>query len=72
MNTYTLFWLTGKAELVKGTTIADAMRGYSSGALPALDFYAAGDLRDKYTWNTKTHGWDMTAAYRIEKFGTAA
>lgn len=50
MKTFTLFWLTGQAEIVKGNTPAEAMTlaGYSNGALRALDFYAEGDKREEW------------------------
>lgn len=62
MKTFTLFWLTGKTELVKGNDAAQAMTlaGYSNGAVRALDFYGEGDLRNDYKWNTTTRNWDST------------
>lgn len=52
-NTYTLFWLDGKAELVKGKTSQEAFKkaGYGSGAVKALDFMTDGDQKNKYTWD---------------------
>ena len=34
-------WLTGKVEIGKGTTVANAFSrlGYGAGATPALDYY---------------------------------
>lgn len=58
-NTYTLFWLTGKTEIVKGNTHADAMRnaGYGAGAIRALDFYSEGDARkNMYGLKKNKHG----------------
>lgn len=57
---YTLFWKDGKAEIVTGTSVANAMTqaGYSNGAVPALDFWSVGDKRDEYTWNSMTHDWN--------------
>ena len=59
MKTYTLFWLTGKTELVKGNTPEEAMTlaGYSNGAIRALDFYGNGDIRDEYTWDDGVRNW---------------
>lgn len=59
VETYTLYWLDGKRELVNGEHIADAMtaHGYGAGALRALDFYAAGDC-DKYEWNPEKREWE--------------
>lgn len=50
MKEFTLFWLTGKSEIVKGSDPANAMTldGYSNGAVRALDFYAQGDKRNEY------------------------
>lgn len=50
MKTFTLFWLTGDSEIIKGESIGDAFRrsGYGGGALRALDFYAEGDIRNEY------------------------
>lgn len=58
MNWYTLFWLTGTKELLKGNSIAEAMNnaGYSSGAVRALDFWAIGD-NNEYTWDTTDRKW---------------
>jgi len=41
MNTYKLYWLDGKEEIVKGDTIAQAftLAGYGQGALAALDYF---------------------------------
>lgn len=60
MNTYTLFWLTGYSELVKGNTPAEAMNnaGIGAGAIPALDFWAKGDERKNYVWNKPDHRWN--------------
>jgi hypothetical protein len=58
---FTLFWLDGKREVVKGKDIKDAVTtaGYGMGALGALDFHSAGDNND-YVWNAVTRQWDMT------------
>lgn len=55
MNTYTLFWLTGETDIIKGDTISDAFRrsGYGGGSINALDFYEIGDKRDDYIWENK-------------------
>ena len=61
--TFTLYWLTGDREIVKGRNVADAMTraGYSNGAVPALDFYANGDDRD-YQWDATARKWLKTSA----------
>ena len=58
MNTYTLYWRTGKRELVHGADIAQAMTlaGYGNGAVSALDFYATGDDTD-YEWDSEKRDW---------------
>lgn len=67
MNTYTLYWLSGKREIVQGQDVAKAMTnaGYSNGAVPALDFYANGDDRD-YKWDADTHNWVRIVPLPIE------
>lgn len=59
MNEYTLFWLTGNAEIVEGDDIASAMNGagYGAGALRALDFYSEGDKRNDYEWDKEKRTW---------------
>lgn len=60
MNEFTLFWRTGESETVKGETIAKAMAsaGYSAGALKALDFYGAGNIRNHYVWDYEKKTWN--------------
>lgn len=60
MKTYTVFWLTGKTELVKGRTVGEAMTfaGYGGGAVKALDFYGNGDARSNYEWNAEQRTWN--------------
>lgn len=62
MKTYTLFWLTGQSEIVKGNNPADAMTlaGYGNGALRALDFYAEGNKSGDYCWSPTEHTWKKT------------
>ncbi len=45
-KTFTLHWIGGKTEVVKGETIATAMTaaGYGGGAVRALDYYSDGDV----------------------------
>ena len=56
---FTLFWLTGETEIVKGKDIATAMNnaGIGNGALRALDFYAEGDKEKDYTYVNANKGW---------------
>lgn len=58
-DTYTLFWLTGDTQLVKGPDIASAMNnvGIGHGALAALDFHEKGDVRGDYVWSKEDREW---------------
>ena len=58
MNTYTLYWRTGKRETVQGADPAQAMTlaGYGGGAMRALDFYANGDNHE-YEWDATKRDW---------------
>lgn len=60
MKTFTLFWLTGQSDIVKGTDIANAMNnaGFGGGSLRALDFYGDGDIRNEYSWNKEKRTWE--------------
>jgi len=57
---FTLFWLTGEYEILKGNTLSEAMNnsGYGGGSIRALDFYANGDERDNWKWNKEKHTWE--------------
>lgn len=56
---FTLFWLTGLSEIVKGDSVHRAMTnaGYGAGTIKALDFYAAGDKRNEWVWHKEKHTW---------------
>lgn len=56
---FTLFWLTGESEIVRGNKPNEAMMnaGYSGGAVRALDFYAKGDKRNDYVWDKNRSTW---------------
>ena len=62
---YTLFWLTGKSEIITGITIIEAMKhaGYQN-FYKDLAFFLEGDLRFEYRWNTKTLIWDIIKSKR--------
>ena len=55
---FTLYWLDGKREVIKGSTISEAFSsaGLGAGAIRALDFYAEGDDQE-YTYDLKKHYW---------------
>ena len=59
MNTYTLFWLDGKSEIVNGENTAQAMMlaGYSSESLVSLAFSGYGDLRKQHIWDEVERKW---------------
>ena len=59
-KTFTLFWLDGKSEIVKGSNPAIAMTlaGYGGGAVRALDFYGNGDKRNDYAWDAGARSWE--------------
>ncbi len=52
-NKYTFYWLSGKREVLWGTSPADAANcaGYGAGAMHALDFYAEG-VCTAYEWRS--------------------
>lgn len=45
---FTLYWLHGEKQVVKGTSIEDAFTraGYGAGAIRAIDFYSNGNNTD--------------------------
>lgn len=58
-KTYTLFWLTGDSEIVRGSSpaVAMTMAGYGGGAVRALDFYSEGDCRKEWAWDKSARTW---------------
>jgi len=68
MKKFTLFWLTGQSEIVKGNDPAEAMTlaGYSNGAVRALDFYSDGDKRDDYWWDGQARTWKNKSLFPQE------
>lgn len=63
MKEFTLFWLAGDSEVIKGSDIADAFRraGYGGGALRALDFYSTGNVENEYVWDKENRRWNSTS-----------
>lgn len=59
MKKYTLFWLTGDTQIVKGDKPHEAMNnaGIGAGALRALGFYMEGDQRDNWEWDKENRNW---------------
>ena len=62
---FTLYWKTGKREVLTGTSISNAMnKCYSSGALRALDFYKVGEVEEKHwEFNKEKCEWDIASDY---------
>lgn len=60
IKSFTLFWLTGEYQIVKGTDISSAMNnaGIGNGALRALDFYASGECVKDYEWDNDSRNWN--------------
>ena len=59
MKTYTLYWLTGNTEVVKGDSIQEAFSraGYGSGALQGLDFYEENSNEDEWVFDAENNRW---------------
>jgi hypothetical protein len=70
MKKFTLYWLTGKREVITGNNLLDACmkEGYGNGAMRALDFHSEGENND-YSWNKTTRNWDMTEEAKLRLFG---
>lgn len=62
-NEYTIYWRTGRREVVRGDDVAQAMTlaGYSGGSVRAVDFYANGVDHD-YEWDKDRREWTHTAS----------
>lgn len=74
MPKFTLFWLTGKSEVLEGKTFEDAMyhAGYGHGAMRALDFFSNGDKRKDWVWNKEKHTWESYEKARNKLVAEAA
>lgn len=59
MKEYTLFWLHGEKQIVKGNSPSEAMNnaGIGAGALRALDFFAEGKSADEWYWDAEELSW---------------
>ena len=57
-NSFRLYWLDGTTEVIKGESFDKAFtnRGYTRGAIRALDFFSYGE-EQTHTWNSKLHDW---------------
>ena len=60
---FTVFWLTGKSQIIKGYDAVSAFNnsGIGAGALRACDFYAEGNKQNEWVWNKERHTWEKTA-----------
>lgn len=69
MSEYTLFWLDGKNEIVRGPAprVAMTLAGYGGGAARALDFYSDGDTRSEWEWDKATRKWTARRTTQEEK-----
>lgn len=56
-NYFTLYWIGGRREVIKGETIEAAFtaKGYGGGAIRAIDWYS--DRADDTHYYTKKDGW---------------
>jgi hypothetical protein len=59
-KTYTIFWLTGETQQIKGYDAASAFNnaGIGQGALRAVDFYLEGIEIKDYVWSKENHTWE--------------
>lgn len=59
MKEFTLFWLHGKADIIKGNNPVDAFNrnGIGNGALRALDFWVEGDKRNEWEYEKEKRNW---------------
>jgi len=62
---YTIFWLTGEAQIVKGDSVSEAMTnaGIGAGAIRAMDFFEEGDKRKYWKWNKEKHRWEKIVEF---------
>lgn len=62
MNTYTIYWLDGTSQVVRGKSIADALNKHcSADALAAMDFYEHGD-NQSWSWDKELKEWIYVTA----------
>ena len=59
---FTLYWRTGRIEVVQGRNAAEAMTlaGYSGGAVRALDFWARDEPTGEWAWDAATREWNSS------------
>lgn len=71
MKTFTLYWLDGVIDTVKGVDIADAVRraGYGGGALAALDFYEEGCSNDFFYQDNRWQSHTINALINKQQSG---
>lgn len=65
MKKFTLFWLTGRTEIVEGITINDAFKrkGFGYTAIRVLQFFEEGDTQSDYIWIEENRQWELNIAY---------
>jgi len=67
LKAFTIFWLTGRAEIIKGHSVGNAMSkaGYGAGTIRVIDFYAEGDIRGDYTWDGNKRTWNKKIMEKV-------
>lgn len=66
-NRFTLYWIDGKRNVIKGDTIdaAFAAAGYGGGSIAVLDFYEEGITESRW-WSKSKREWIPYAPFMIE------
>lgn len=57
INQFTLFWLNGKSEVIRGTEFKTAFKQAGYNTTKTLDFYMPGACIDKYCWDKEKRTW---------------
>lgn len=59
MRKFTIYWDSGKSEIIQGKSIQVALddAGYSTNDLLSISYYTSGDTRSSYEWDTKIQKW---------------
>jgi len=66
IKSYTLYWLNGKRQVIKGFDFVNAftLAGYKQKDLSSVDFTKMGNC-NKYVWNKKIIKWELTERARM-------
>lgn len=59
MRKFTIYWDSGKSEILQGESIQFALddAGYSTNDLLSISFYTPGNTQDSYIWDSKLQRW---------------